>query len=64
MFLAIRSLIGDVFKLAKDTFSLRAVHRYLRPSVTQFAALHVLLVGGVILAGINRKKLIQSVAEW
>ncbi|MDD5420468.1 MAG: hypothetical protein PHV57_11565, partial [Methanomicrobiaceae archaeon] len=55
-FSGIRSLIEDVFKLVKDTFSLRAVHRYLRLSVIKFVALHVLLVGGVILAGINRKK--------
>jgi len=60
----IRSLIEDLFKLGKEAFSLRAVHRYSRLSVTKFVALNVLLLGAVIRAGVNKKNLIQSVAEW
>jgi len=57
-------VIEDLFKLAKEVFSLRAVHRYSRLSVTKFVALNVLLLGAVIRAGVNKKNIIQSVAEW
>jgi len=60
----VRSLIEDLFKLGKDAFSLRAVHRYSRLSVVKFVALNVLLIGTVVLAGVNQKNVIQSVAEW
>jgi len=60
----IRSLIEDLFKLAKEAFSLRTMHRYSRLYVTKFVALNVLLLGAVIQAGVNKKNLIQSVAEW
>ncbi len=60
----ILSLIKDLFKLAKEAFALRAVHRYSRGSVIKFVALSVLLLGAVILTGINQKKQIQSVAGW
>ena len=60
----IRSLIEDLFKLGKETFALKALHRYSRLSVTIFVELDVFLVGAVVLAGVNQKTLIQSVAEW
>jgi hypothetical protein len=59
-----RSLIEDLFKLGKDTFSLRALHRYSRLAVVKFVALNVLLIGTVVLAGVNQKNIIQRVAEW
>ena len=63
-FRAPRSRIEDIFKLAKDAFSLRDVHRYSRRSVGKFVAVTVLLVGAVIASGIHEKNEIQSLAEW
>jgi len=74
-FKAVRSVIEDVFKLAKS-FGLRRLHRYtgrsvykLRlhrytgRSVYKFAALNVLLVGVVVALGFREKKVLQRLAE-
>jgi len=63
-FPAVRSLIEDLFKLAKDAFSLRHLHRYSAVSVKKFVAINVLLVGVGMAAGNNEKKLIQRMSEW
>lgn len=62
-YLPIRSIIEDLFKVAKDAFALRALHRYSRMSVTKFVAMNVLLLGAVVLAGVNQKKELQRLAE-
>ena len=41
----IRGMIEDIFKLAKNAFSLKNLHRYTKRSVKKFVCLHVLLVG-------------------
>jgi hypothetical protein len=61
-FKAVRSVIEDVFKLAKS-FGLRKLHRYTRRSVLKFAALNVLLVGIVVSLGFREKKKLQRLAE-
>lgn len=60
----IRGMIEDVFKLAKDAFSLKKLHRYTERSVKKFVCLHVLLVGVMISLGINSKEDLQRMAEW
>ena len=57
-----RSVIEDVFKLAKS-FGLRRLHRYTLRSVLKFAALNVLLVGVVVALGFREKKVLQRLAE-
>ena len=61
-FKSVRSLIEDIFKLAKS-FSLRNLHRYTMRSVYKFAALNVLLVGVVVALGFREKKALQRLAE-
>ena len=41
-------MIEDIFKLAKNAFSLKNLHRYTKRSVKKFVCLHVLLVGIVV----------------
>ena len=62
--MGIRSLIEDLFKLAKESFSLRKLHRYSRVSVQKIVAVSVLLVGATVSAGVNKKTKIQKVAKW
>ena len=52
------------FKLAKNAFSLKNLHRYTKRSVKKFVCLHVLLVGIVVSLGINSKEELQKIAEW
>ena len=61
-FKAVRSVIEDVFKLAKS-FGLRRLHRYTGRSVYKFAALNVLLVGVVVALGFREKRVLQRLAE-
>jgi len=60
----IRGMIEDIFKLAKNAFSLKILHRYTKRSVKKFVCLHVLLVGIVVSLGINSKEELQKIAEW
>jgi len=48
-----RSLIEDVFKVAKNAFSLRKIHKYTTGSVLKTVCLNVLLLGLVISLGIR-----------
>lgn len=57
-----RSMIEDVFKLAKS-FSLRNLHRYTMKSVYKFVAVNVLLIGITIALGFKEKKALQRLAE-
>ena len=63
-FMDIHSLIEDLFKLAKESFSLRKLYRYLRVSVQKIVTVSVLLVEATVSSGINKKTKIQKVAEW
>ena len=60
----IRGMIEDIFKLAKNAFSLKNLHSYTKRSVKKFVCLHVLLVGIVVSLGINSKEELQKIAEW
>ncbi|RJS79231.1 hypothetical protein CW713_08670 [Methanophagales archaeon] len=60
----IRGIIVDIFKLAKNAFSLNNLHRYTKRSVKKFVCLHVLLVGIVVSLGINSKEGLQKIAKW
>jgi len=62
-YLAVRSLIEDVFKLAKNAFSLKKFHRYTTRSVKKAVCLNVLLLGLVVSLGFRSKKQLQSLAE-
>ena len=45
----IRGMIEDIFKLVKDAFSLKSLHRYTERSVKKIVCLHVFLVGVMVL---------------
>lgn len=64
VFQNIRSLIEDLFKLAKDSFSLKDFHQYTTRSVKKAVCLNVLLVGLVVSLGFRSKKQLQRLAEW
>jgi len=64
LFRSSRSLIEDIFKLAKDYFSLKDFHKYTTRSVKKAVCLNVLLVGLAISLGIRSKKQLQQLAEW
>ena len=60
----IRGMIEDIFKLAKNAFSLKNLHRYTKRSVKKFVCLHVLLIRIVVSLGVNSKEELQKIAEW
>jgi len=62
-FKPIRSIIEDLFKLAKNSFALSKQHRYTMRSVKKACAFCVLLTGVVTSLGINRKEYLQRLAE-
>ena len=61
---AIRGLIEDVFKVAKNALSLKRLHRYTSRSVGKMVAVTVLLVGLIISFGYDSKKPLQRLSEW
>ncbi|RLI77180.1 IS5/IS1182 family transposase, partial [Archaeoglobales archaeon] len=61
-FKPVRSMIEDVFKLAKS-FGLRKLHRYTMISIYKFVAVNVLLVGVIVALGFREKKVLQRLAE-
>ncbi|HPW10390.1 MAG TPA: transposase [Methanoregulaceae archaeon] len=63
-FMEKRSLIEDVFKTAKNAFSLRKIHRYTSRSVAKTVCLNVLLLGLVISLGFDKKVDLQRLSEW
>ncbi|TFH47386.1 MAG: IS4/IS5 family transposase [ANME-2 cluster archaeon] len=59
----IKSMIEDVFKLAKNSYSMAKLHRYTMSSVKKHCSLNVLLIGMTISAGIQDKKALQRLSE-
>jgi hypothetical protein len=59
-----RAIIEDVFKLAKEAFSLKGLHRYTERSVKKIVCVNVLLVGVVVALGIRSKEDLKRLAEW
>ncbi len=62
-FRSIRSIIEDVFKLAKKAYSMEDLHRYTRSSVQKYCSLAVLLVGITVNYGIKDRKELQALSE-
>lgn len=58
-----RSIIEDMFKLVKNSFSMDNMHRYTERSVKKFVALNVLLLGVAVTIGISEKGALQRLAE-
>jgi hypothetical protein len=59
----IRSLIEDVFKLAKKACNMENLHRYTMRSVKKYCSLAVFLTGAVIAFSVCDKKMLQRLAE-
>ncbi len=59
-----RSLIEDLFKMARNAFSLMNIHRYTTRSVAKTVCLNVLLLGLVISLGFDKKVDLQRLSEW
>lgn len=59
----IRSLIEDVFKLAKKACNMENLHRYTMRSVKKYCSLAVFLTGAVIAFSICDKRMLQRLAE-
>ena len=59
----IRSLIGDVFKLAKKACNMENLHWYTMRSVKKYCSLAVFLTGAVIAFCVSDKKVIQRLAK-
>ncbi len=59
----IRSIIEDMFKLAKKSLDLEKIHRYTRKSITKHVSLNVLLLGTITTLGHTSKTALQTLAE-
>ena len=59
-FKAVRSVIEDLFKVLKNSLSLKNLHRYSNRSVAKFAALCVLLLGMLVSKDFNTKEKLQA----
>jgi Transposase DDE domain len=59
----IRSLIEDVFKLAKKACNMENLHRYTMRSIKKYCSLAVFLTGTIIAFSIHDKKALQRLAE-
>ena len=59
----IRSLLEDVFKLAKKACNMENLHRYTMRSVKKYCSLAVFLTGAVIAFSVCDKKMLQRLAE-
>jgi hypothetical protein len=55
-FRSVRSVIEDIFKLAKKACSMEDLHRYTRSYVLKYCSLAVLLVGITVNYGIKERK--------
>jgi hypothetical protein len=62
-FRSVRSIIEDIFTLAKKAYSMEDLHRYTRSSVQKYCSLAVLLVGITVNYGIKERKELQAFAE-
>lgn len=61
---AIRSMIEDIFKLAKNAYSMDNLHRYTMAAVKKYCSLSVLLIGMTVATGIRDKETLQRLAEY
>jgi len=59
----IRSLIEDVFKVAKKACNMEILHRYTMRSVKKYCSLAVFLTGAVIASSNCDKRMLQRLAE-
>ena len=59
----IRSLIEDVFKVAKKAYNMEILHRYTMRSVKKYCSLAVFLTGVVIASSNCDKRMLQRLAE-
>ena len=64
MFKPKKSLIGDVFKVMKGTFSLDKIQRFTLTSVTDITSPGVVLIGIAISLVFRDKGSLQRLAEW
>ena len=62
-FRSLRSIIEDIFKLARKAYSMEDLHRYTRNSVQKYCSLAVLLVEITVNYGIRERKELQAFAE-
>ena len=62
-FRSVRSVIEDIYKLAKKAYSMEDLRRYTRSSVQKYCALAVLLVWGTANYGIRERKELQAFSE-
>jgi hypothetical protein len=62
-FRSVRSVIEDIFKLAKKAYSMEDLHRYTKSSVQKYCSLAVLLVGITVNYGISERKELQAFSE-
>jgi hypothetical protein len=60
----IRALIENIFKLAKEAFSLKKLRRYSGRSAKKIVGMNVLLVGVVAALGIRSKDDLERLAAW
>ena len=56
-------MIEDVFKLAKNAYSMVKLHRYARSYVKKYYPLSVLLIGIATAVGISEKGELQRLAQ-
>lgn len=59
----IRSIIEDMFKLAKRSLDMHRIHRYTTESIVKHTSLNVLLMGTIISLGYSSKTELQTLAE-
>jgi hypothetical protein len=62
-FRSVRSVIEDIFKLAKKAYSMEDLHRYTKSSVQKYCSLAVLLVGITVNYGVSERKELQAFSE-
>ncbi len=62
-FRSVRSIIEDVFKLAKKAYFMEDLHKYTRSSVQKYCSLAVLLVGMTVNYKINERKELKAFFE-
>lgn len=62
-FRSLRSIIEDIFKLAKKAYSMGDLHRYTRSYVQKYCSLALLLVGITVNYGIRERKKLQAFSE-
>ena len=59
----IRSIIEDMFKLAKQSLDMHRIHRHTTESIVKHTSLNVLLMGTIISLGYSSKTELQTLAE-